>query len=255
MRTYTFKIHDQRVLWPDHKPLDEILVIRDTSPESVWEATYQGRPTSPAGTVFKRAWWNRQNRYDLQNQKIRNEIYARFISWDTGQKDNRRPDDDHDPSAYIVAELWPDYRLAIRAAGTERLEFPELPDEIEAIAQKWNYDEKLRAVIIEDKVSGTSAIQTLRATTAGGLRELIIPFMPTTDKVTRAGQAAVWCKNSCILLPYADLSAYWLVDLEDQLFDFPRAAHDDLVDALSQLILYLENYIEHGYFARQESEQ
>lgn len=255
MANHKLLLHSGWTIWPEHKPLREVELIKSTTPEGIWFATYQGTPTRPGGNIFKASWWEGQNRYDREDTKLSNEVYARFISWDTAQKGNRSPEEDHDLSACIVAELWPDYRLGIRLAYQEYLEFPDLPTEISAIARRWNYDEKLKAVIIEDKVAGTSALQTLRATAEEWLRPLLVPFVPTTDKETRAGQAALWCKNDCVLLPYPGLDMWWLIDLEDQLYEFPRAAHDDLVDALSQLILYLEHYLEHGFKARMEANE
>lgn len=252
-KTHKVYLHDGRVLWPEHKPLEEVLEIRETTPEPIWYGTYQGQPTRPGGHTFRASWWQGKNRYDSGDDRLSRRAYARYMSWDTAQKDN--PENDTDYSAYIVAELWPDYRLAVRYCQAERLEFPELPETMEAEAARWNRDDKLRAVIIEDKVSGTSALQTLRATSPAWLRSMLVPFMPSTDKVTRAGQAAVWCKNGCVLLPYPEADLYWLPDLEDQLFEFPKAAHDDMVDALSQLLLYLEHFLEQGYRARKKEAQ
>lgn len=255
MPNHQVMLHAGHTIWPEHKPLAEVELIRETTPDPIWFATYQGAPTRPGGHIFRAAWWQGQNRYDLEDQGLANQVYARFISWDTALKENKRPEEDHDFSAYIVAELWPDYRLGIRYAYQEHLEFPQLPGEMAAAARRWNYDEKLKAVIIEDKMAGTSALQTLRATAQDWLRGLLTPFMPTTDKETRAGQAAVWCKNNCVLFPRPAMNLWWLLDLEDQLYEFPRAAHDDFVDALSQLILYLEHYLEHGYKARMEANE
>lgn len=253
MSTHQVYLHSGRTIWPEHKPLEEVLELRATTPDPIWNGTYQGLPSRPGGTIFKARWWQGRNRYDLEDTNLARQVFGRWISVDTAQKDN--PERDTDFTAMVVGELWPDYRLAIRYGYMERLEFPDLPDEIEAQASRWNRDKKLRGVIVEDKISGTSALQTLRATAEDRTRDLLIPFMPTTDKVTRASQAAVWCKNGCILLPYPQTYLYWLVDLEDQLFDFPKAAHDDFVDALSQMILYLEHYLEHGFKARKMEDQ
>lgn len=251
MPLHSVLVHDRGpALWPDHKPLEEVELLRETTPTPTWEATYQGRASPPGGTVFRRSWWPASRRYDYGDRGLVNAAVARYISWDTGQKAD--PAADHDPSAGLVADLWPDYRLAIRFAHVERLEFPDLPGQMEELAGRYNGDRKLRAVLVEDKSSGTSALQTLAKSSAEWLRPLLVPFIPTTDKITRAQQAAVWARNGCIMLPRPsmDPALAWLADLEEELFSFPQWPHDDQVDAFSQMILYLENILQAGYEAR-----
>lgn len=228
-------------LWPEHKPLAEVLDLKAVTPALVWSGTYQGQPTPPGGYIFKRAWWRGRNRYEGEVA-----THARYISWDTAMKD----DEVNDPSACLVADLLPDYRLALRWAYAERLEFPDLAAQIQAVAEQWNTDGKLAGIIIEDKSSGTSALQTLRANAPDWLAALLFGFIPTTDKITRGSQASIWCANGCVLLPRPNAQQHWLIDFEDELFNFPQGAHDDRVDTLSQLILYLENILEYGYHAR-----
>jgi predicted phage terminase large subunit-like protein len=247
LTAYQVLLHnDGPALWPDHKPLAEVLELRATTPELTWSGTYQGVPTPPGGYIFKRSWWPRANRYDPNEPDFEKQIYARYISWDTGQKDKETSDN----SAYTVGELLLDYRLIIRKVEQEKLEFPYLTDAITAQARRWNYDDKLHGVIIEDKSSGTSALQTLSASAPDWLARLLIPFLPTTDKVTRASQSAVWCKNGSVLLPVPSADVPWLVDFEDELFSFPQVPHDDRTDTLSQLILFLENILSAGWLAR-----
>lgn len=246
-RQYRYLVHDKGpALWPDHKPLEEVIELMETTIPSVWEATYQGNPTAPEGTIFMRSWWGPDNRFDLADSHLSNWVVARWLSWDTGLKD----DQDNAYSACMVGELWPDYRLAIRLAYRQRLTFPDLPDVIASLAAQYNRDGKLRGVIIEDKASGTSAYQTLAKSADAWLRALLVAFMPTSDKVTRANQAAVWCKNSCILLPLPAESALWLLDFEEELFNFPGSVYMDQVDAFSQLVIYTENLIEQGWRLR-----
>lgn len=236
------------VLWPDHKPVDEVLDLQDTTPETVWEGTYQGNPTPPGGNIFKRAWWEVEgSRFDHGDRSLANWVVGRWISWDTGIKDTEE-------SAYTsmtVGELWPDYRMAIRQVWRERLEFPALPAEIVATANKYNRDHKLRGIIIEDKATGPTAIQTIRASAANsGIAHLLIAWPATVDKITRAKQAAVWCKNGSVLLPQPGQTCPWLMDFEDELFDFPGSAYMDQVDSFSQLIIYTENLLAEGWKAR-----
>jgi predicted phage terminase large subunit-like protein len=236
-------------LWPEHKPLHEVLGLMSETPETVWETTYQGNPTPPAGTVFRREWWRESNRYDAADRSHLAQCVARWISWDTGLKDA----DGNAYTAGVVGELWPDYRMAVREIYRERLQFPDLPPKIEWLARKHNADGKLRGVIIEDKASGISAYQTLRASANDWLADILIAFEPNGDKIVRANQAAVWCKNGCVLLPWPGMSVPWLVDFEDELFNFPGSSFMDQVDAFDQLILYTENLLAEGWRARKGS--
>lgn len=233
-------------LWPAHKSLAEVLELRDTTPAVIWEGTYQGNPTPPEGSIFMRSWWAGKNRFDLADRRFVNLTVGRWLSWDTALKD----EEDSAYSALTVGELQPDYTLLIREVYRERLPFPDLPEVMKDFARKYNRDEKLRGIIIEDKASGTSAYQTLANTAESWLKARLIPFMPTADKVTRAQQAAVWCKNSCILLPHPTDNLFWLYDFEDELFNFPGSVYKDQTDSFSQLILWLENLLAEGWRAR-----
>lgn len=249
---YRFLLHQQGpALWPEHKPLSEVEALHATTPDPIWEATYQGNPTPPGGQVFKRGWWSGKNRYDPGDIGLVNICVGRWISWDTGLKDKETTD----YSSYTVGELLPDYRLVVRKVHRERWEFPDLPAQMETVARQYNLDGKLRGLIIEDRVSGTSAYQTLAATAADWLRAILIAFNPTVDKTSRAQQGAVWCKNDCVLLPRPHPLVPWLIDFEDELFTFPGSTNDDQVDGFSQLLLYLENLLSEGWRARQGADK
>ena len=249
-QAYTLRLHSNGpALWPEHKPLEEVLELEATTPVGIFEATYQGNPTPPQGTVFLREFWDGKNRYDPDDVKTKNIVVGRWISWDTGLKDN----EDNAFTACTVGELLRNYTMVIREVWRERITFPELPDEIARKAWKYNKDDKLRAVIIEDRVSGTSAFQTLQKTGEPWLQKILVAFNPTDDKTTRANQAAVWCRNNCVLMPIPGVSVPWLFDFEDELFDFPGSAFKDQVDSFSQLILWTENLLSAGWKARQKT--
>lgn len=247
-QNYRLLLHQRGpALWPGHKPLPEVLELKATTLEGVWEGTYQGNPVPPAGTVFHRGWWKEpETRFDAGDHKLVNLCVGRWISWDTGLKDEEQ----NAYSACVVGELWRDYRLGIREVWRERLQFPALPEKIAKFAHRYNVDGKLRGVIIEDKASGISAYQTLRTGADTWLANLLVAFMPTNDKETRAKQAAVWCRNGCVLLPWPGDAVPWLMDFEDELFDFPGSSFMDQVDAFSQLILWTENLLAEGWKAR-----
>lgn len=238
---------DGEALWPSHYSREWLLTTKATSQQDEWDALYQQTPSSPAGSVFKRLWWTDDGRrFDWHDQRLVNSCIGRWISIDTANKDK----EENDKTAYTVGELRPDYRLMVRRVEDTRLDFPELVDEIPRLAHRYNADGKLRGILVEDKASGTSALQTLAAAAPDWISALLIPFLPTTSKVERARQAGVWCANGSVLLPIPDLDLLWLPAFEDQLFSFPVAAHDDMVDSFTQLVLYLEHILEDGFRAR-----
>jgi len=99
--------------------------------------------------------------------------------------------------------------------------------------------------------SGTGVVQTLGLGDEWMAR-LLVPFKPANygDKVQRAQQAALWCKRGCVLLPHPSAAAPWLHDFERQLFGFPDTEYKDMVDALAQLVIYLEHILATGWRSR-----
>ncbi len=251
MRTYRHVVHrNGPALWPEHKSLAEVLKLRDTTPELIFEGTYQGNPTAAGGYTFRREWWSDESRFGrnrYSSGEYLGKVLGRFQSWDTAEETT-------ESSAYTVGltgDILEDYRLVIRDVYRERLTFDVLPQTIESLARLHLGNGLLRGIVIEDKSSGKSANQTLRATSAEWLRDLLSPYRPMGSKEVRAGAAAVWCRNGMVLLPHPGAGAVWLMDFEDELFSFPQSAFLDQVDAFSQLVLFVENYLAEGWAARQ----
>lgn len=245
MRHFVATVHSEGpALWPANKGVAEIEKLRATTPELIFEAVYQGNPTPTGGYTFRREWWSGQNRYVLSELP---KPIACFQSWDTAEETGAT-------NAYTVGvtgAVLDDYRLAIRDVYRERLTFDVLPQTIESQARRWRGNDLLRGIVIEDKSSGKSANQTLKATSPEWLREMLSPYQPMGSKEARAGAAAVWCRNDMVWLPHPGPDVPWLMDFEDELFSFPQGTFADQADAFSQLILYLENYLAEGWAARQ----
>jgi len=139
--------------------------------------------------------------------------------------------------------MLPDYRIALRHVWKGKPPFPVMVRRIEEIATKWQGKNLLKNVVIEDKQSGTTAVQTLRQTAPEWLQKIIVEWIPRGDKVYRARQASLWCERGRVLLPHPSESVPWLMEFEEEFFDFPAAAYDDVTDTVSQLIIYLEYYL------------
>ncbi len=187
-----------------------------------WSALFQQRPAPGEGGTFKRQWF--RNRYGAIPAAANICVH----SWDTAQKDGER----NDPTAGGV------YRLGRGVSGyylaevvAERLEYPDLKRKVIAYAER----DKPRAVLIEDKGSGTSLIQDLRSSTSIP----VIAIEPCGSKLFRADEVSPTTEAGLVHLPE---SAPWLADFEREFFAFPLATHDDQVDQLTQFLKWAENW-------------
>lgn len=234
-------------LWPEMWPLPALERIKRNTSDYWWSAMYQQTPVPEGGAIVKRSDFE-NSRYDVFDARIARSAVARFISIDTAQADS----EENNYSVATVADLWPDYRLALRRVYRVKLDFPAMPAFVDELISKWNADGKLRAVVIESKSTGTSLYQTLKL--SGREREyhdLLFTFNPTTSKTERLSQAAVWVRNGSVMLPHPHPDIDWLYDWEEEVFRFPVSAYDDQVDSFSQTVLYVEHLLADGLAARE----
>ncbi len=238
-----------QLLWPER--FNEKTIERLKSELSDPAGQLQQRPTAEGGGIFRTEWWHDKNRYHIDDKAISSQVVARWLTLDTAFKDRGT----NDFSAMAVWELWPDYRVAVRHMWAERVESALLPSIIEDFAVEWNTDGKLRNIIIEDKGSGTTSIQTLRMSAPQSIADMIVEFQPTGTKEYRARLASVWCGRDRVLLPHPCVeNGSWYNNFLDpqrgQMWVFPNATHDDMVDTFTMGIQYLENLIAEGWRAR-----
>jgi predicted phage terminase large subunit-like protein len=109
----------------------------------------------------------------------------------------------------------------------ERVDYPNLKHAI------WRLREKhpKATLLIEDKGSGTSLIQELRANNIG-----VIPVNPEGDKITRCAAVSAQFEAGSVFFPK---SAVWLDGLKAELLGFPNVKHDDQVDSVTQALIWI----------------
>jgi predicted phage terminase large subunit-like protein len=248
--------------WPFQRSNEAVLELKARTPANIWAATYQGVPTSPGGSVFYRSWWEGKNRYDPGDDSITRRAIRRWLSVDSAGTDGSE-------SAFtciLVMDMLPDYRVLVREVYRERILFPSLVPTITRIAKKWYlYDrgKTLAAVMIENESTGTPAMQVMQATSEPWLAEMLWSVVPEEDKEYRARHITPWCMSDCVLLPEPSealtvtlsdgTQQNWLPDFEEELFDFPESAFSDQIDAFSQIMWGLRNYIQEGMIARRSA--
>jgi len=219
----TFKAisDDNKALVPDLHPIDKLLETKSNMSSFFWSALYQQTPITLGGGIFKDEWWQY---YDLCPDLTERNIYA-----DTAQKTKQQND-------FTVFECWGKSKqgkavLVDMVRG--KWEAPELLVQARAfwakhIAATSGLNGTLRAFKVEDKVSGTGLIQTLKRE---GLP--MVGIQRNIDKVSRALDAAPMVESGNVLLPR---NAPWLSDLLAEASAFPNGAHDDILDPMFDAI-------------------
>lgn len=209
--------------WPGQFELENLQRMERASPY-VFAGQYMQRPAPIGGGLFKDAWWGFYSETP--------ELDYRTIYADTAQKTAEQND-------YSVFQCWGKSKpgqayLLDQLRG--KWEAPELLVQARAFWQKHRSVEgrgPLRAFKIEDKVSGTGLIQTLRREGAP-----IQAIQRDRDKVTRAMDAAPSVEAGNVFLPR---NAPWLSDFLAEASVFPNGAHDDqldpMMDAVSDMLL------------------
>lgn len=230
-------------------PPGEIESARAETPDTVFQQEWLGQFTDDASTIYSPTWWqNGRNRYDPAEAVPPNLYAGRWLSWDTAFKDTATAA----YSACVVGELVDaihpgrQYQMQIRDVYRDRLPFPALIDESTRLIQRWDADNKLRAILVEDAASGQSLVQTLRlAMPAYG--DAIVPVpVGLKGKAERASRISVWCREGGVLLPRPGPDVPWLKAFEEELYAAPFGQFMDQADAFAQLVHWNEPYISEG---------
>ena len=206
------------VLHPQREDLLTLNKLKFELGEYNFAAQYQQNPVPIKGSMIQKSWL----KYYLSQKSI--EFSQIIQSWDTAIKAK----DENDYSVGITLSLSNGnyYILDIKRI---KVEFPELLTTVQNFAQKWHP----QAILVEDKASGQSLIQSLKA----NIKIPIIAIKPKFDKITRFAAHTPLFEAGKIFLDHA---ASWRIDLEQELLSFPKSAHDDQVDSLSQALTYLQ---------------
>ena len=211
------------LLWPDREGSDEIAAQQGALGSYAFAGQYQQRPIPRGGGLFKRDWWQFYDvppRFDQMAQ-----------SWDLSFKGGEQ----HDYVVGLVAgRRGPDIYLVDRYKA--HASFTETCEAIRRMAQRYP---NCGAVYIEDAANGSAAIDTLRRQVAG-----VLPVGPHGGKYSRASAAEPRVQAGNVWLPRPTtpdgrpiLGRAWVLDFIEQLAQFPYGAHDDDVDAFSQLLI------------------
>lgn len=217
--------------WPVNEDVGQLMSLWEVD-EYTFLSQYMQEPIALSGHVFNADWFKW---YGSEENPHPPYWEFRFITADTATKTGTRND-------FSVMCEWGVYlgNLYLINMARGKWEAPELEANFRAfIGESWHKNQRqelgnLRAVLVEDKASGTGLLQTVG-------RNSPLPLTPvqrSTDKLTRAMDTAPQLKAGKVYLPEG---APWIVEFiaEHSLFSADDShKHDDIVDNTMDAVSY-----------------
>jgi predicted phage terminase large subunit-like protein len=243
------RTEDGELLFPQRFPEDVVDRDRRVMGEYAFAGQMQQTPTPRGGGVIKRDWWQRYNRDSYPPFDY---ILASLDTAYTLKQEN-------DPSAMTVWGVWTggDMKAQITRALTvdgsptmmartyapehpkammiyawqDRLELHELVERVRETMQNYGVDK----LLIENKAAGHSVAQEIRRVYGHDDFGVQLIDPRGQDKLARLYSVQHLFEEGLIYAP--DRS--WADMVITQAEQFPKAAHDDLVDTVSMALRHL----------------
>jgi predicted phage terminase large subunit-like protein len=206
-----FQRKEGEILQPTLLSPTTLEVHRRAMTEYNFVAQYQQNPQPPAGIIVKREWLKFYGPSDLPEN-----FDVVMQSWDTANKDSELAN-------FSVCTTWglKDDRIYLLNVFRRKLNFPQLKRSVLELADLHRVD----VVLVEDKASGTSLIQELRAE---GFSKVEAAPSLDGDKIMRLHGQTAKIEGEFVLFPK---EAPWLDAYLHELVSFPNAKNDDQVDS------------------------
>ena len=198
---------------------------------------YQQTPAPLDGGIIKRQW---VRFYRQMPEKFEFMVQSWDCTFSGGQEND-----------FVAGQVWARsggkyFMLPYRTY--DRLDFGPTMAAIKACHAKYP---QAHAVLIEDKANGPAIISELQKEIAG-----VVAVNPEGGKLARAQATAPLWESGSIELPDPQIfGCNWIEDYLHNICTFPKAAHDDDVDATSQALIYMRSRLGGGIveFYRQQA--
>jgi predicted phage terminase large subunit-like protein len=227
------------LLWPERFGPKEIEELKRSLGSYAAAGQLQQRPSPAEGGMIKRQWFRfwMSPGANLPPIAVRlpdgserlvaaveiGTVQERAQTWDCSFKGI-------DTSDYVVGQVWGKQGPALLLLDQfrARTDFPGTVKAVRDMSAKWH---SCHAKLIEDKANGSAVIQVLQHDIPG-----IIPVNPEGGKVARAAAVSPLIEAGNVYLPHPQMFP-WVYDFIEECAAFPNGAHDDQVDAMTQLLL------------------
>lgn len=218
------RTEDGTLMFPERFPVRVLVGERVRLGSSGYQGQHQQRPVAAEGELFKRGF----AQFVYPGSIPPSTIKQTAISWDTAVKEKQQND-------WSVSLVGIEFDRGVLISEEIRLKtgYPGLKEATKLQAARV----RASAVLIEDKQTGQGLIQELQTTT----NLPIVAVQVSTDKVARAWPLVPYWEAGRVFFPCdaAGNPEDWVEGFLAELYAFPKALHDDRVDALTQLLNYL----------------
>ena len=229
------------LLWPERVGEEQVQQLEASLGPYGAAGQLQQIPTPAGGGILKAEWWQ-----VWPNSMEWPSIRYVVSSFDTAYTEKTEGD-------WTACTVWGVFEREVVKEGSkdtetclmlldawrEHLAYPDLRER----AAKHVKDRKPDVVLIEDKGTGISLRQDLQR-----MRIPVTPYNPLrADKVTRAHMVAPLLATKRVYVPEskrADLAGRpmsWAQEVIDEASSFPKGAHDDYVDTVTQALILLRD--------------
>lgn len=210
------------IMWPEREDEKAHEAAKKALGTYGYSCQYDQDPSPKEGGILKRKWWKFYKQAPMFDEII--------LSWDCAFKDEEQSKTGKvDP---VCGQAWGrkggDFYLLDQVLGP--MDFPTTLKAVTTFSAKWPL---AFAKLVESKANGPGVVAMLKSKISG-----LVEIEPEGGKVARANAVAPLAEAGNVYLP-DPLIASWIHDFIEECAKFPKAAHDDQVDAMTQAIIYL----------------
>lgn len=239
------RTEDGELLWPERFPAKVVEDLQRVLGPTQTAAQHQQRPTALGGSMFRRSWWRFwHTEEDRPEPCMCDDAWQGHpcehvtpvcavlpaVGWDVESWDMAfKGEADSD---FVAGTGWraASGRFWLLYLLNERLDFA---DTVAAVLRSAASYPQVTTRLVEDKANGPAVTSILSQAVDG-----LTLVTPEGGKEARAYAIEPMLAEGCVVLPHPDLvPGVWA--LLRQAEAFPRGANDDLVDSLTQALIYL----------------
>lgn len=250
---------DGQPCWEDRFPAAEVVKLEKEMGPYAWAGQMQQSPAPRGGGIIKNEWWNdwpaKQTppldyivaSLDTAMTEKEESDYSALTIWGSFQSGGSIVGDETMGYDFVAgSDLFSDEgpgRLAVTSASLpkilllyawkERLDLPALVEKVITTCLKYRCD----TLVVENKAHGHAVNQTIREMLARKPFSVVM-YDPRKygDKSARLYAVQHLFSEGLI---YAPLDKAWADMVVQNVAQFPRGAHDDLVDTVSMALQHL----------------